>query len=247
MKIKNICLLALALFVSIKNIQAHALWLETSSVGVKGRAQQVKVYYGEYAEGLHEKVAGNFSGEMQQFSLWLVAPDNSKTQLTCTSDTDCFTAQFIPDQEGIYTLVLENKSMKIVDTKGNLGLLKPFFYGVTAVKIGRPGQKETADALNSGGIFIVKKDHADWKTGTPLSLAVLNQGKPLDNVSVTIFSPEGWIKEVPVDQKGEMQFKPEWKGRYVAEVVYFDKTPGESGGDKYQTSRNVSTCAFEVK
>jgi hypothetical protein len=247
MKISNSYLLTFLLSFFFQGAFAHAIWLETNPNGSRGQQQEVRIYYGEYVEGLHESLDGNFKGELQQFTVWLVSPDNRKTALTCTPGKDYFTASFTPRQDGVYTLLLENTSLKIVDTKGDLGMMKPVFYGKTTVTVGKTS-KQTAQAApaETAAVLIVgkaSKPHTDQ----PFTLGVVAAQKPLSEGTVTIFSPEGWLKDIPLNGKGEISFSPRWKGRYVAEVVYFSKLPGELNGEKYQSSRNVSTYTFDVQ
>jgi hypothetical protein len=35
-----------------------------------------------------------------------------------------------------------------------------------------------------------------------------------------------------------------WAGRYVLEVTYFDEKPGDSGGDKFNRTRHISSLSL---
>ncbi|WP_374761423.1 hypothetical protein [Larkinella insperata] len=98
----KLTLLALALLLSVGNALAHALWIQTASVGKVGQKQTVRISYAEPGDK-PEKIADWYS-DVRAFELWLIGPDQQKTKLTTVPGDDFFTAEFTPEKEGVYTV-----------------------------------------------------------------------------------------------------------------------------------------------
>lgn len=43
---------------AVNQLQAHYLWIETNPKGTPGKAQKIRVYFGEYTNGTIEKPGG---------------------------------------------------------------------------------------------------------------------------------------------------------------------------------------------
>jgi len=77
----------LTILISLLSLQfasAHALWIETQTNGKLNQKHTVKVYYGEYAEGLVDPIDKWYS-DVKDFDLILIAPDGSKKTLEKTA------------------------------------------------------------------------------------------------------------------------------------------------------------------
>lgn len=224
---------------------AHCLWLETSADGKLNAPQEVKVFYGEYGENIHETTAGKFT-DMKDFTLWLLTPDNKKVQLHCTAATDCYVANFTPTVPGIYTLLLENTALAPVETKGAYATIKPFFYARTSVTV-KGNQLAISDSASPlQPVWIDWDLRKKYKEGDACSLTVWVNNKPLADHEVTVYAPTGWGKILTTDANGQAVFPALWKGRYVIEVIHLDKAPGEDNGKAYQSIRQVATFAVNV-
>ncbi len=57
---------------------AHALRIETAPVGAENKAHEIKVFYGELAEGQDEEFEKWYS-DVKDFKLYLVSPSGVKS------------------------------------------------------------------------------------------------------------------------------------------------------------------------
>ena len=106
MKFYKVLTLSLLLFLtSYTQILAHALWIETNTTGKIGQKQEVKIYFGEYAVDERDSVTKWYSN-VKDFTIWIVAPDKQKVQLSTTAAVNYYQTSFTPDNEGVYTLMI---------------------------------------------------------------------------------------------------------------------------------------------
>lgn len=114
---KRITFLALTVLLSFAttSIFAHALWIETASTGKVGQKQTVKVFYGEYVANERDSVTKWYS-DVKEFTLWVVGPDQKKTQLTLTPGLNYFEGSFTPDQNGAYTVAVSHEAKELGGT-----------------------------------------------------------------------------------------------------------------------------------
>src|SRR5690349_17315106 len=137
-------LLLLLIFFSIGTVQlhAHALWIETASTGKKGQAQDVKVFYGEYASKELEET-GKWYSDVKDFTLWLTVPGKEKVQLNTTAGTNFFSASFTPEEDGIYLLTVSHEAKDLG------GATKYEFSSVAAVAVGKSNTVDHLSIPNS--------------------------------------------------------------------------------------------------
>ncbi|WP_200977551.1 DUF4198 domain-containing protein [Echinicola sp. 20G] len=224
MKMKFSLLLALALFVNLGCAMAHALWIETEVVGKKGQQQEVKIFYGEYAEGMIEKV-GDWYSDVKEFELWLIDPAGNKTALKTTEGEDHFTAYFTPEMDGVYRLQIGHSAK---DLGGDY-----IYQFNTASQVwvgkGQPTVKEET-ATDLALILTAQKEKS---LKTPLEFKVLFKGEPQEGVSVSVVSPTGWAKTYETDEEGNVTVETPWKGQYIIEATDTEETSGEHYGAAY--------------
>ena len=130
------------------NLSAHALWIETGAAGKIGQQQTVKVYYGEYAANERENVSKWYS-DVKEFTLWLVGPDQQRTQLKLTADSNSFTSSFTPDKNGLYALEVSHEAKELG------GTTKYHFLASTNVTVGKP-----TSAAATTNVLSLKLDNA---------------------------------------------------------------------------------------
>jgi len=239
-------LFGIVCMLSLMSAKAHCIWIETPPAGTAGQRHEARIYYGEYVQGLHESLDGNFR-DMKDLTVWLLVPGKQKVSLPLQEKGDHFEVYFTPDQDGVYTLQLENTHIKLYDTRGSMGVLKPAFYATATVEVGHGATSLAAVAIDNPvnvGSLPAKK----YSVNGTVTVAASFNGKPIGKSTITVFSPAGWSKELTADEKGIASFTPEWKGRYIVEVIYFDKTPGTAAdGAPYQVTRNVATGNIMVQ
>lgn len=128
MKTKLSLLLFLIAF-SVTTAFSHALWIETASNGIKGQAQEVKIFFGEYEANEPDSAAKWFSN-LKSFKLVLTAPNGSTKVLTASPDVHFFKANFTPDQNGTYKLSVVHEVADVYE-KGKL-----MYYAFADVAVG---------------------------------------------------------------------------------------------------------------
>lgn len=235
---KKITFLALTLLLSFvtTSIFAHALWIETAASGKVGQKQSVKVFYGEYVANERDSVAKWYS-DVKEFSLWLVGPDQKKTQLTLTPGANHFEGTFTPDQNGAYTVVVSHEARELG------GTTKYHFLSSADVIVG----KALPAAIQNPNVLKLHVEGASAaKINKTLQLKAFLNDAVAKGKTVSVFSPNGWSRELITDDSGAAEFTPLWKGRYVVEVSDMDKTPGQHNGKDYKATWKGATYSFEI-
>jgi uncharacterized GH25 family protein len=236
---KKIFFLSLTLLLSFvaTSIFAHALWIETASNGKVGQKQTVKVFYGEYVAGERDSVAKWYS-DVEEFTLWLVGPDQKKTQLTLMLGVNHFEGSFTPEQNGTYTLVVSHEAKELG------GTTKYHFLSTADVLVGKP----KPEAQQNPNVLQLHADDAvAAKVNKPLQLKAFLKDAPTKKKTISVFSPSGWAKELMTNEEGVVEFTPLWAGRYVFEVTDMDKIPGLHYGKDYKATWKGATYSFEIK
>jgi uncharacterized GH25 family protein len=229
--------IAAFLMLGINVANAHALWIETKTIGKIGQAEEVKIYYGEYASNEREEVSKWYS-DVKDFSLWLTAPGKEKIKLNTTAGANFFSAGFTPDKEGLYILTVSHEAKELA------GTTKYTFSSVALVNVGKPTAIDQIKLPNT--LKVAVSDAKIYKVNAPVQLKAMLDGKPWANKSVSVFTPEGWSKEFKTDEQGNIAFNPIWPGRYVLEVSNYEKKTGEHDGKAFDAAWQGATSSFEV-
>lgn len=215
-------------------LYAHALWIETNANGKKGQQQEVKIFYGEYAEFSPEKIADWYS-DVKDFTLWLVAPDGQKTKLAASPKEDHYTASFTPDNDGVYTLQVSHSAK-------DLGRTTLYQFNTSATVA--VGKNDTADI--KGNSNPLKFRLKGSKINEPVTIEGFFNDGTSDKMSVTVFSPKGWTRQLE-GKNGIASFVPEWKGKYMIEVSRSDEEKGDHNGKEYTGIWRCATYLVEIK
>lgn len=218
------------------NVFAHAIWIETSSKGTKGKQQNVQIYFGEYAENERDSTAKWFSN-LRDIQLYLIAPDGTKQKLDTHAETNHMAAAFTPAKEGTYTLAVSHTVADIYAES------KIEYYTTAAVFV---NSKETK-ALQAATALAVQPDVAAASVGKPVALNVWYNQSGVDNAKVVISSPGGWQKTVHSNAKGAASFVPDVKGLYQVEAIRVDKTPGTHNGKAYKSVTHLVTYCVNAQ
>lgn len=198
-------------FFAAHGAHAHALWLETSQTGKQGKAQQVRIYYGEPSDGVVDKVTDWWS-DVGSFTLWLYLPDGTRQQLPVEAQADHYSATFVPAQAGLYTLRIDKPVTETFDGH------QYQFNSTALVSVG----KDTGSGHTLlGEEFRLFADVASpKKTGTSIEVLATLDGQPVAKQEVTVFSPNGWSKTFHTDDNGRFAFVPDRKGDYLVEALH---------------------------
>lgn len=233
---KRFSLLILFLLATIIDVYAHALWIQTNSIGKTGQKQTVTILYAEPGE-TPEKVADWYS-DVSQFDLWLIGPDKQKTKLPVTAVQDHFTAEFTPAQNGVYTLAVGHAAKELG------GTTKYQFNATATVSVGKSSTALVA-APNELNITLTQTGKAP-KVGQAVSLAGYFKEKPSEKLHVMVSSPSGWNRAIQTNADGIAEFTPLWPGRYWIEASKTEKQTGEQNGKTYQSVWRCATYVLDV-
>jgi hypothetical protein len=231
---KTLCIL-LGLLFSASTIFAHALWIETPATGKVGQKLIIKVFYGEYADLGRDSVSAWYS-DVENFSLWMVGPDEQKVQLDLTRGSDYFEASFIPARNGSYTLMLSHEAKDLG------GTTKYHFLSSAVVCVGKAA---AVASQNSNTLRLHAENAITPKVKQPIRMSIYLGQAAAVKKAVTVFSPTGWSKEFYTDEKGSFEFIPLWSGRYVIEVTDTDKTPGTHHGKDFKATWRGATYSLD--
>jgi len=201
----KIILSACCLLISVSSVFAHALWIETDPAGSRGKAHAIKIFYGEYAAKEFEPTDKWYS-DVNTFTLWLVAPDGKKTQLTHTAAGDHYTASFTPDQDGTYAIVTGH-SAKEIDSG--------YIYQFNASALVSVGKTEKISSpVSANDLYLEPVKDPKGKSGI---VKAYYKGQPAAELTVVVSGPTGWSKTFKTDKNGLLEFEPLWKGTYAVE------------------------------
>ncbi|WP_421801560.1 DUF4198 domain-containing protein [Flagellimonas sp.] len=218
---------------------AHYLWIETNSTGALGQTQEVRVHYGEYTYGVIEKVEGEAFPLVSKFTLWVIAPDGTKTKLSTEAKEDHYLTSFIPSQKGVYTIALNNNEIDVIDyTQYDFGIFKTHYHSTAKVQVGTDGDTKTA---NPNGI-VVKQLEND---GEEIKLQVLYKGEPIAKNELNVYVSDLWSKTLYTDDNGEVSFALPWDTKYIVETTTKEEILGTYNGEAYEFIWHCATYCIK--
>ncbi|GAB3716898.1 hypothetical protein GCM10027592_58610 [Spirosoma flavus] len=229
-------LILLTLLLNVADVYAHALWIQTNPIGKKGQKQTVTILYSEPGES-SEKLSDWYS-DVKSFELWLIGPRGQKTQLSVNPAQDHFTAEFTPEQDGVYTLAVGHSAKDLG------GATKYQFNATAAVTVGKAASASVAHP-NELNVAVADAGKA-YGVGKPVLLAGIFNDKPSEKLRVSVHSPSGWSKEILTNASGAAEFTPVWPGRYYIEASKTEKTNGQQDGKSYQAIWRCATYVLDV-
>ncbi|WP_316635597.1 hypothetical protein [uncultured Flavobacterium sp.] len=236
--LKSITFLLLMLVVS-PALFAHALWIETKATGTKGKAQEISVFFGEFSDNDITASAKWFS-DLKDFSLVVISPSKKETKLSATALENKYQAFYIPDEDGIYTIVMHHT---VKDVYKNMKL---DYNSSATVTIGN-AIKEKEAITNTNSISLFSKDASTAKQKALINVNALYEAKAAKKQKIKVIAPNGWEKEISSNENGEISFTPLWSGNYMVEFAYTEKTAGEHNGKKYDEIWKMATYLITVK
>ncbi len=240
---KSGILTLLLLIAGVTTSFAHYMWLETSASGTLNSAHEVKVRFGEYTYGVIEEVNGDAFQSVSDFKLWLVLPDGSKKGLDVQAKDNYYLATFVPSQEGVYTLALDNKNMKVLDySQYDMGIMKPQYHAKAKVVVGQ--SFSPLESTNPEGIEIIDHSKSAYAVNGEVKLQILFQGKPLPENEVSIYMTDLWAKKLWTDENGMVSFTLPWDQLYTVEATYDENTPGSFNQHAYEYIWHCATYSL---
>lgn len=228
-------LIFVALFACQQKVEAHAIWLESSATGTQGKAQEVRVYYGEYATAELEKTADWYS-DLRSLEVFVLAPDQSQVRLTLEDKGDYFVSTFAPSQAGVYLIYTSHP------TKDLGGKTRYEFTSQIPVQVGK------SVTVGSGKLaYQLLTSPKSFKKGEKVAVSLLKDGKPLSDQDILIMSASGWSKTYKTDSQGVALVDALWSGNYVAEFGHSEEASGNWHGQEYNATWQGITTSFVVK
>lgn len=244
---KSFILTFFVLLFSFSSLSAHNIWVETKPTGEVGNTQQIHIYYGEYSYDYYEKVDGNFQ-DVADFNIWAITPGGQKILLSTTPGKTKFTAEFTPNETGVYTILLSSTKAGVVDwTAYGLGILKPNFYASTTVVVGDKQRSFDAQMVTKINPLVI--DDGSHKTYSPKSnvdLIVLFDGEPVAEQKLIITIADQWSKTITTNENGIAEFTLPWKGQYIVEAVHTEENAGKFKGIEFEATRHTATYSIKT-
>jgi uncharacterized GH25 family protein len=236
---KSIITVLVLLFATAQSF-AHYLWVETNPEGEKGKEQEVRVYYGEYTYGVIEKVNGEAFPSVKYFTLWLVDTKGNKSEISVKPTEDYYVGTFKPKKDGVYTVVLDNDAIDVIDyTKYDFGIFKTHYNSIAKVQVG--GINAETATMNDSGITV--KDVSE--NNDEVKLQVLFKNKPLPKNEFKIYVSDLWTKTLETDENGFVSFKKPWNTKYIIETTFEERTPGTYNGEAYEFIWHCATYCIK--
>ncbi|MDX8552444.1 DUF4198 domain-containing protein [Tenacibaculum sp. 1B UA] len=241
MKKSILTLLFLAVF---SNSFAHYIWIETSSTGKLNNEHKIKIRFGEFSESVIEKVGGENYNNVKDFTIWLIAPDGTKTTLQTIAKDDYYSTSFLPKQKGTYTISLDNKNIKVFDyTKYDYTTFKPQYHAKARVVVGTSITE--LKSTNPEGIEIIDITPKQHTNADEIILKVLYKGTALKKGEITLFTQGKWSVKEKTNEKGLVTFKLPKKTTYTVEATHEEKTPGTYNNVNYNIIWHCATYCIK--
>ena len=224
---------------------AHYLWVETAETGKKGKAHEVRVFFGEYTYGVIEDPNGEHFENVKNFKLWAVSPSGKKQEIQTSVSDNAFVGEFTPKEEGIYTVVLNNDEIDVIDyTQYDFGIFKTHYHSTAKVVVGK--EVESSAATNSNGLVVVNASEKTAAKDGEVVLKVLFKDEPIEGQEVSVFVSDLWSKKLTTDENGEVKFNLPWATKYTVETTKKEEVPGKYKGEDYEFIWHCATYAISL-
>lgn len=215
------------------------MWIETNPSGSVNEEHEINVFFGEFSHDVREDAGEESFDKVKKFELWITDQHGEKTILEAVPNGNHYTASFVPTNEGVYTVVLNNDKIEVLDfSKYDFGIFKTHYHASAKIQIGKEAG-ETSDS-NDQGIAINNLSN-DAKS---VQLEVTYQGKAMSESEITVFLPQGWTKTLETDEKGTVAFELPWESTYLIEVATKEEIPGTYEGKEYEFIYHCATLSI---
>ncbi|ATL48675.1 hypothetical protein COR50_16720 [Chitinophaga caeni] len=230
----KLLLLVSCLFLSMGAF-AHMLWIETAAKGKAGVKQNIKIFYGEPAEGKPEMVKDWYS-DVKEFKLFVLHPGGQKTELPVKIGAKYCTSEFTPGKDGNYTLMISHDAKDLGGTT---------LYQFNAYALVQVGGTNTEPA-NTGNVLALSMPTGVKKIQEPFHMNATVDGKAAAESHIAVFSPSGWNKTIKAGKDGSANFIPLWPGYYLFELTNMRAESGQINGKDYENVWRNATIRYEV-
>lgn len=203
---------------------AHQLWIEPDASGSK-------LYFGEFADNLHE-VSPGYLDELARPSATLLTAAGEKG-LIITKQRDGYAIAGRP---------AKGESLIAVDAA------YPMLEGKEGDKPIRTAWTPAARIVGGLAAQTPKLVLDIVPTGAPGEFQVFFRGAPLAAAELTLTASSGWSRQANSDAAGKVRFSLPWKGTYGLLVRHKDNAPGsrttDKGAENYDRASFGTTLTF---
>lgn len=207
-------LLTMLLLAMAPVVSAHTMWIEVAQTGRKGKAQEVKVFFGDYSWEKPTATAKWFS-DIVDYKLMMQAPDGTITELKeKMQDSFYYASSFVPNEDGVYHFWFSHE-VKGIHRDKKLTYASAAFVNVNAKKESSVLMQQFETGLS---VKNLKK---------PNEIIFLEKGKPAANQVITLVKEhaKGEVFTVNTDSDGRLIFPKDWTGNYLLEFTHSTKVP----------------------
>ncbi len=239
--INKVTLTIITLFFFNTSLFAHYIWIEAENRAEMNQEQIIKIYYGEFNEGLREIKGGRLE-ELEGIQSWVIDPNGQKSDLKVTKRDNYYEVRFTPSSPGKHTIMAVNTVREVVDwSKHGIGVVKPVYYASKEITVGDNVKKQLVQINEYSDMVIVPSENNDSSQPT---FQLLFKGKPFAETKLFVHAPNEWSKEYKTDENGVFGFDPLWKGVYVMECIYKEEKEGVFVEKKYEAVRHRATYTY---
>lgn len=236
-------LIGVALFFTMSSSFAHYLWVETTEIGEIGKRHAVRVLYGEYTYGEIEEPNGENFQKVSDFTLKVVSPSGKEETLKTNKEGNAYQAFFVPKEKGVYTVVLNNDKIDVIDyTQYDFGIFKTHYHSTAKVSVG--DEYNNTSSANNSGLSIVNTSKNEAEKGKKVELQVTYKGEPIAKQEVVIYVSDLWSKKLFTDENGMISFDLPWETKYTVETTKKENVPGTFRDEQYEFIWHCATTSI---
>ena len=221
----KLSLAVIALLAVVMPAQAHQIWIE------QPEGQNAVVRFGEFGENLREASPGLLDKFGKPTGTLISTKGEQKSDATKTATGFTLPFKAAPGD----AIVAEDATYPLYTWKQQDKEVKNWFF--------------PAARLITGFAALEPKLVLDLTpTGTDGQFKLTFKGQPKAKTKVTLVTQSGWSKEAHSDEQGLVKFDLPWKGTYIAEVSFNDRSAGEragaNGAEKYDAVSYATAVTY---
>ena len=217
-------LLSIVLFlISFTQLNAHAIWIETSTQAKVGDTHQVRIFFGEPNETNKPTPTQKWYSDLGELSLMLISPSGKTTELKKEQAEDYYFAHFQVTEEGVYKLEINHLVAKVY---------KRMRLRYQAVAFVSTSTENQITILGDKNFFQLQTN--TFFQGNTFSYKAFYKKKPFKQKNITFdFSVDKSVS-LPTDKKGEITFNTEEDTRpFVVNLAKKKKNRGKHNNRKH--------------
>jgi hypothetical protein len=203
---------------------AHQVWIERAASGAK-------LYFGEFADNLHEVSPGYLDQLVRPTASLLTAAGEKPVPVTKQRDGYAIAGR-----------PAKGESLIVVDAA------YPMIEGKEGEKPIRTAWTPAARIVGSLAAQVPKLVLDIVPTGVTGEFQIFFRGAPLADAELTLTASSGWSRQANSDAAGKVRFSLPWKGTYGLLVRHKDSAPGsrttDKGAEPYDRASFGTTLTF---